>query len=78
MKIEKDKVQHFIVGFIVSLVIGFILYPVWGFVASVFAGVSKEVWDKFHPKTNTADTKDIAATILGGALAMIIVTLLCL
>lgn len=65
-----DKQAHFLSG-------GFIAAIAWpfGVVASIaavlVAAVGKEVYDKLHPESHTADIWDAVATIAGGAVMQI-------
>ncbi len=73
MKIEKDKMLHFVVGGVIAIVvITFTGIPFWGVLASLIAGISKEVWDSTG--RGTPDVYDIVATLIGGiAIALVFV-----
>jgi hypothetical protein len=79
-----DKQAHFFSGACVSFTIAIALVPHmpelvaigYGVVAALFAGLAKELWDHFHPATNTMDVFDFLATGLGGAAAGLILYLL--
>lgn len=60
-----DKIQHFIVGFALSL-LGFVYFPL--IILGFAFGVGKEIFDMFS-KNHTADWYDLWATALGAALA---------
>ena len=61
-----DKIYHFIAGFIISLIFGFI-NPVLGLALAIIAGVGKEIYDK-KIKKSVIDPLDVIATVLGGVL----------
>ena len=74
-KVPVDKFMHFICG----LVIAALLTPFIGaysiLVVAVIAAL-KEIYDARHPDKHTADFMDWVATVLGGVLGMLIITLL--
>jgi hypothetical protein len=74
-KVPVDKFLHFIGG----LVIAALLTPFIGaysiLVVAVIAAL-KEIYDARHPDKHTADFMDWVATVLGGVLGMLIITLL--
>jgi hypothetical protein len=74
-KVPVDKFMHFICG----LVIAALLTPFIGaysiLVVAVIAAL-KEIYDALHPDKHTADIWDWVATVLGGVLGMLIITLL--
>jgi hypothetical protein len=74
-KVPADKQMHFIGG----LVIAALLTPFIGaysiLVVAVIAAL-KEIYDARHPDKHTADFMDWVATVLGGVLGMLIITLL--
>ena len=70
-----DKIYHFIAGFIISLIFGFI-NPVLGLGMAVLAGLLKDViWDKFLKK-GTFEVLDIFFTGVGGVIGMTIAILI--
>jgi hypothetical protein len=74
-KVPVDKFMHFICG----LVIAALLTPFIGaYSIAVVAIVAllKEIYDARHPDKHTADIWDWVATVLGGVLGMLIITLL--
>jgi hypothetical protein len=73
MKIEKDKMLHFVVGGVIAIVvITFTGIPFWGVLASLIAGIAKEVWDSTG--RGTPDVYDIVATVIGGiAIALVFI-----
>lgn len=65
---ESDKRKHFIVGFILSLVIGALLKPWLGIITAILAAFGKEWWDsKGH---GCVEKRDIAFTLYGAACAV--------
>jgi len=67
--IGKDKIQHFIAGFGLSM-LGLIFFP---FVLNGFIfGIGKEVYDKITGK-GVADWQDMVATFCGATFASMIV-----
>ena len=70
-----DKIYHFIAGFIISLIFGFI-NPVLGLGMAVLAGLLKDViWDKFLKK-GTFEVLDIFFTGVGGIIGMTVAILI--
>ena len=67
-----DKIYHLIAGMIITLAIG-IIDPIVGFIASVVAGLVKEViYDKLMKK-GTFEWMDFAFTCIGGGLAFVLI-----
>ncbi len=75
MKFPADKVGHFQAGAltccfsaVVGVAIGYSLTHalIAGALMSLIAGLAKEVYDWFHPKTHTVDRWDALATFAGG------------
>ena len=67
-----DKVQHFIVGFVLSAT-GMIWFPL---IMTGFAfGIGKELYDWYTGK-GVVELNDVLATFLGAILATIIVVLI--
>ena len=74
-KVPCDKQMHFISGFIIAAV----LTPFIGFYAVVVVAIIallKEIYDALHPDKHTADFWDWVATILGGLVGFVVVSLL--
>lgn len=72
--LKNDKVQHFIVGVVGTLPIFFVSYEysnlLWIMALGSFGliyGVTKEVYDYFHPKKHCVEFLDLAATWGGAA-----------
>ncbi|MEO8119469.1 MAG: hypothetical protein ABI606_09130 [Rhodoferax sp.] len=66
MKIPRDKLLHFAVGLVISVLVVVITGSlVWAGAAVLLAGVGREVYDAYHPDTNTVDIWDIVATCAG-------------
>ena len=66
MTIPLDKRLHFIVGLFLALPLAVMGWPFEGIALAAVVGALKEVWDRFHPLTHTADFFDFAATVFGG------------
>lgn len=64
-----DKQAHFLAGAVILFCFAAFGYPVYGLIAACMAGVGKEVWDYFRPKTNTAELADVLATVAGAGAA---------
>lgn len=62
----KDKLHHFVYGLAICLFLGTIFTPLVGFIASVVAGIGKEIYDK--AKGGKVEIGDFFFTLLGGAL----------
>jgi len=69
-----DKIYHFIAGFIISLIFGFI-NPVFGLALAIIAGVGKEIYDK-KIKKSVIDPLDVIATVVGGILGIALAIIL--
>ncbi len=71
--LQPDKVCHIYwgasVGFTFGLWMGW-----WAMIAVLAAAVLKELYDLFHPP-NKCEAWDVAATLLGGALAIVVIQL---
>jgi hypothetical protein len=66
MKIPRDKVLHFAVGAAIStLAVIFTGSLTLAGVAVLLAGIGREVYDAYHPATNTVDLWDVVATCAG-------------
>jgi hypothetical protein len=73
--IPLDKQAHALAGAVIALALGYVL-PAWiAFMAAAVAGLLKEVYDYYHPKTNTSDGLDFLATAAGGLLGAVFVVL---
>lgn len=65
---QPDKRKHFIVGMLISLVIGSLLGWWCGFLAAIIAGVVKEWWDsKGH---GAVEAMDVVFTVMGATSAI--------
>ena len=66
MKIPCDKILHFAVGAAIAalavIVDGSLLLAG---AAVLLAGIGREVYDAYHPATNTVDIWDVVATCAG-------------
>jgi len=71
MKIEQDKILHFIAGIVVCIIVALIFRnPLYGLIASVLAGIAKEAWD--HYDYGKIDFLDCLATWIGGIAGYIV------
>lgn len=75
MLIEKDKYLHLAAGAIISLIVGFLSGPIYGWLAAALAGAGKEGYDylinlyRIHknlPPLHDVDGYDFGFTCLGG------------
>lgn len=66
MKIPNDKLLHFAAGLVIAALIVIVTGSlILAGVAVLLAGVAREVYDAFHPDTNTVDIWDVVATCAG-------------
>ena len=65
-----DKQAHFIGGFIIVAVVGFINLNA-AMVLCMLAGVLKEAYDWKHPDKHTVEVLDCLMTWAGGAVALV-------
>lgn len=67
--ITKDKIQHFLAGFIISAIIC-LFNSLLGFILAIIAGISKETYDylsnKYFNGEHDVSWYDFLATSLGG------------
>jgi VanZ family protein len=66
-----DKLAHFIGGVVIFAVCHLVLPTVVSIGVVVLVAVVKEIYDKFHPLTHTADVHDAIATVMGGLTGML-------
>jgi hypothetical protein len=66
---QKDKRLHAAAGFIIALLLS-VISPLIGIIATVVAGIGKEVYDKVIKK-GKAELLDFVFTFLGGVLGVI-------
>jgi hypothetical protein len=74
-KVPCDKQMHFLSGFIIAALLTPFIGAYSILVVAVIAAL-KEIYDARHPDKHTADFMDWVATVLGGVLGMLIITLL--
>lgn len=66
MTIPSDKLLHFTVGVaIAALAVILTGSLAWAGVAVLLAGAGRELYDAYHPDTNTVDIWDVVATCAG-------------
>lgn len=86
VSIPQDKLLHYIAGQIVAgliFIASAAFFPLWitvilSMIVTVVIGILKEVYDKHHPDTHTADFKDAMATIIGGTVTTLFSVILLL
>lgn len=61
--IRIDFILHFLAGFFIASCFQFT--GIWMIAIATFAGVLKELWDKYHDK-EIFDLKDLLMTFAGG------------
>ena len=74
MNIPKDKLYHFIAGFILCVIFTLINDPMTGIGAAICGGIAKECHD--HYSYGVFDWKDMVATWLGGCVAFALIALI--
>lgn len=82
-KFGRDKLFHFGICFVISLIVGLVMIPITNLFGVIFsslvsgsgAALAKEYGDKCSP-TNKWDWKDVIADYLGIGLALIILIVL--
>ena len=72
--IPYDKKLHFLAGFAIAIIMGFITDPITGIGLAIAAGVAKECYDDY--KYNGYDIKDMIATWIGGSCGFALVSLI--
>lgn len=71
MNIPYDKKLHFLAGVIVCILVSLIFKnPMYGLIASVIAGIGKEIWDYYD--YGKPDFMDCLATWVGGIAGYIV------
>lgn len=76
MKIQSDKIKHFLIGLSISIFIGIMLSSwIVGLITSGFAGVAKEYYDSKNKENHTVDLWDAIWTLLGGVIGSLVVFL---
>jgi hypothetical protein len=74
-KVPCDKQMHFLSGFIIAAILTPIIGAYSILVVAVIAAL-KEIYDSLHPDKHTADFLDWAATVLGGLIGFVVVSIL--
>jgi len=64
--IKIDKLLHFFAGYFIASLFQFAGF--WAVLIGIFAGILKELWDKYHDK-EAFDWADLSCTILGAFLS---------
>ena len=71
MKIADDKKLHFLAGVIICVLVALIFKsPMYGLIASVIAGIGKEIYDYYD--YGKFDFADALATFVGGICGYIV------
>lgn len=66
MKIACDKLLHFAAGALITTLVVIVTGSLaLAGAAVLLAGAGREVYDAYHPDTNTADIWDVVATCAG-------------
>ena len=68
--LHADKLLHLLVGFIITLTVTLLGYPLASLVVTVVVAIGKEVYDYYNKESHTADGLDLIVTIVGGLLAI--------
>ena len=74
MTIPKDKLYHFIAGFLLCVLFTLINDPITGIGASIGAGIMKECYDRYD--YGKFDFADMIATWIGGCVAFTLIALI--
>lgn len=70
-----DKAYHMLAGVAISLLFGWLTRDVLiGFTSALLAGIAKEIYDYYG--NGTSEMNDIIATAQGGAIGLIILTVM--
>lgn len=69
-----DKKLHFLCGFLIAVIMGFIIDPITGLGLSIAAGIGKECYDDYD--YGKYDIADMIATWIGGAVGFALVSLI--
>ena len=72
---KKDKLYHFVAGFLIALIFG-LINPVFGLGMAVLAGVLKDVVRDKLLKKGTFEVLDIFFTGVGGIIGMTVAILI--
>ena len=77
--ITKDKIQHFLAGFIISTIIG-LFNSIFGLILAILAGIGKEIYDylsnKYFNGKHDVSWYDFIATSLGGIVGIFLIKLI--
>lgn len=75
MMVRRDHLLHIAVSFALAVVGGFLIGRWWGLSAALVAGIVKEI-DDWRTKRGTPEWGDMAANVVGLAMAWVLLTLL--
>lgn len=71
-----DKIMHIVCGYAIAITFGLIFGIKFGLIFATVAGALKELYDHFHPETHSVEIADFFATIVGGAVACIVLDII--
>lgn len=71
MRIQQDKILHFLAGFFICTVASLLISLWLGLILSFAAGIGKEIYDLKIKKTFYS-WPDMLATIIGGLIAILV------
>jgi hypothetical protein len=74
MKIEKDKLQHFMAGFSISIMGGLLINIWFGLLLGILGGLGKEIYDSFG--YGCVDFLDFVFTVIGSIVGFLILMLI--
>ena len=74
MKIEQDKILHFLAGLLIAILGGVIIDPITGIGLAIAAGIAKECYDDYHDKK--IEVWDAVATAIGGCVGFTVVSII--
>ena len=71
---QKDKQLHIVASAILTIAIYLLTKSlIIAGAGALLVGIGKEVYDYYHPKKHTADTKDVLADVIGIMVATLII-----
>jgi LytS/YehU family sensor histidine kinase len=74
--IQKDKIEHFKYGALISFIGGVIFSPLMGFYLGVFAGLYKDIFLDLILNKGKFEWLDIIATSCGSGIAYLILIII--
>lgn len=67
-EISRDKLLHFIVGFLIG-----VLTNIW---LVIIVGFGKEFYDYLNPENHSVELMDFIATVLGGLFSILVLRII--